>query len=113
MSLRLVVLAADQGDEAIELQAGKLYHQGVGTAANFVEAARFFRLAVEQGNRVAHNLHDALAINGGVEPQDVDQHKRLFISSVESGHPKAQLSAVQMLLSGEGDLAADVEEAVR
>jgi TPR repeat protein len=50
LSLRLVVLAADQGDEAIQLQAGKLYHQGVGTAANFVEAARFFRLAVEMHN---------------------------------------------------------------
>ena len=111
--LRLVALAADQGDEAMQLQAAKLYHQGVGTEANSVEAARYYRLAMEQGNRSAHYLHAVLTMNGGVEPTDVEEYQRLFISSVDGGHPKAQLSAAQMLLRGEGDLTADKNEAVR
>ena len=41
---------ADGGDAAAQVQLGFMYAEGLGVAQDYLEAVRWTRLAVEQGN---------------------------------------------------------------
>ena len=112
-----MLLAADQNSEKAQLSVAEYYRLGVGGDANFVEAARYCRLAMYQGNKEAHYLYAVITLNDGNDvavdtPADKEQKNRLLIRGAECGHPKVQLIVANMLCNGDG-IAVDKEEAAR
>jgi len=53
-AVRLLRPLAERGDAAAQFQLGVMYDNGIGVRQNHAEAAKWYRLAAEQGNVAAH-----------------------------------------------------------
>ena len=54
-ALRLYRPLAEQGDAGAQFNLGQMYGRGQGVAQNYYEAAKWFRLAADQGVGVAES----------------------------------------------------------
>jgi TPR repeat protein len=68
---------------------GQFYRQGNGVPQDNTEAARWFRLAADQGEATAQGNLGALYHAGIGVPQDNAEAARWFRLAADQGHPNA------------------------
>ncbi len=75
---------ADQGDAIAESNLGIMYAKGQGVPKDYAEAAKWFRLAADQGDAAQSNL-GAMYANGHGVPQDYVQ-AHMWLNVAASGY---------------------------
>jgi TPR repeat protein len=90
----------------------KCYHEGWGVAQDHAEAARWYRLAVEQGHAAAQNNFGIMFAKGQGVAQDHAEAARLYRLAAAQGHAGAQFNLGVSFANGEG-VAQDEADAVR
>ena len=86
-----------------------MYDTGRGVPQNDAEAARWYRMAAEQGNAKAQlNLGQMYNIGKGV-PKDVVETARLFRLAAEQGNARAQFRLGLLYGLGQGVPKDDVQ----
>ena len=93
----------EQDDAAAQNNLGTFYFMGAGgVTQDKIEAARWYRLAAEQGHASAQfNLGSMYDIGDGV-PQDDSETLHWFRLAAEQGHPTAQYNVGVMYDNGRG-----------
>ena len=110
-SFRIVSRQALEGASVAQHFLGWLYHKGIGTAQNDVQAAIWWRNAAEQGLPEAQQgLGWAYANGKGVE-EDVAEAYRWYRRAAEAGDETAQqgLTETAQRLTAEQLLALEAE----
>ena len=94
---------AEEGWAFAQYRLAQEYNFGNdGVPEDHVEAARWYRLAAEQGHRSAqHSLGYMYDIGKGV-PQDAAEAVRWYRLAAEQGRPEAQLTLGDMYSGGRG-----------
>jgi TPR repeat protein len=77
------------GDSAAQLSLGETYRLGLGVDQNYVEALRFYKLAV-------------LFENGQGVPRDAKEAALWYKKAAEQGHPDASFNLVVLYMNGVG-----------
>lgn len=94
--------AADAGHGGSRAMLGMLYENGLGVPKSDEQAAKWYRLAVEQDQTVAlFNLAIMYDEGRGV-PQDAVRARALSHRAAELGYPPAQVSMAERYLDGRG-----------
>jgi clan AA aspartic protease (TIGR02281 family) len=99
---------ADQGDAAAQIKIGGLYAK----AGNYFEAARYFKLAADQGRPEAQSRLAGLNCFGLGMPKNVAECVRLYRLAADGGDTQAQVNLAARNLMGDG-IPANYGEAVR
>ncbi|ESQ87172.1 hypothetical protein ABAC460_20590 [Asticcacaulis sp. AC460] len=102
-AIAMLETAADQGELIAQLTLGRIiYYLGVGATVDQVKAAKYLRLAVDQGDTSAMgDLGEYyMAGLGGVE-KDTTEGLRLIKASADGGNHRAQYLYGLMLLQGQ------------
>jgi TPR repeat protein len=78
-----------------------MYADGQGVAQDYVEAARWYRKAADQGNALAEfDLAEKYNVGQGV-PQDYAEASRWFLKAAEHGSAAAQFTLGMMYAKGQ------------
>lgn len=99
---------ADKGDAAVQYKVGLLYFE----SRNLFEAARYFKLAADQGNADAQFRLAALHCSGMGVPKNLDECMRLNRLAADAGVTKAEVYLATRYLMGDG-IPQNHPEAVR
>ena len=88
--IRALVERALAGDAAAQFDLAFAYDRGRGVEQNLAEAAKWYRMAAEQGLAQAqHNLGVMYALGDGL-PVDLEQAVRWYLLAANQGHGDAQ-----------------------
>ena len=110
-TVRLLRLAAEQGDADAQLQLGRTYASGIGVPQDDAVGVRWIRLAAEQGHADAQlALGAAYSLGRGVL-RDEAEAVRWRRRAAEQGHVGAYLSLGFAYSEGQGVLKDKVEAA--
>jgi TPR repeat protein len=114
-SIRLLKLAADQGDARAQFNLGYLYEEGRGGLPNDDrEAARLYKLAADQGNAGGQNNLGFLYEQGrGGLPKNDREAARLYKLAADRGNAYGQANLGYFYEQGRGGLPKDDSEAAR
>ena len=97
-------LRDDPKDAAAMALIGEIYAQGLAVKRNPTEAAKWDRLASEQGNREATFSYGLALLEGDGVPQDKAKAKVLFEKAAAQGHPGALYNLGVLAIEGEGKI---------
>jgi hypothetical protein len=100
------------GDAAAQYNLGLMYDNGRGVPQDYAEAARWYRLAAEQGHPVAQYNLGFMYVDGSGVPQDDAEAVRWFRLAADQGDADAQVNLGSMYANGSG-VPQDDAEAVR
>ena len=95
LNIAETIKAADGGDAQAQYDIGFLYSKGIegGIEKDEVKAAKYYRMAAEQGFMLAqHNLGCCYATGRGVE-RNYAEAQKWFVKAAEQGDPSAQFNA--------------------
>ena len=81
---------------------GVSYERGAGVPQDSVEAAKWYRLAAEQGNASAQFILGSLHLGGRHVPQDYDKAVKWLRLAAEQGYAIAQVVLGSLYLKGVG-----------
>ena len=98
---------ANAGDAIAQNYLGLMYAQG--EAKDYAEAAKWYRLAAEQGHASAQYHLGVMYSNGTGVPEDVVEALKWYHKSAERGHVSAQLRLASVYARGIGVPEDDVE----
>jgi len=97
---------AEQGDADLQLMLGDMYYTGTGgyylLPVDYAEAARWYRLAAEQGLAEAQSGLGHIYSDGEGVPEDDAEAARWYRLAAEQGFAEAQNNLGRMYSSGEG-----------
>ena len=93
-------------DAANHVALGNLYKEGAVVEQDYGEAARWFRLAAQQGNDAARFNLGVLYKKGQGVPQDDTEAARWYRQAAERGYAKAQNNLGYMHATGSGVVQA-------
>lgn len=94
---------ADSGDPVAQYSLGKLFERGGGAVRqDFAQAARWYRVAAEQGIAAAQNNLALMHAQGRGLPRDVGQAIELWLAAATQNHPMAQYNLGLAFFRGEG-----------
>jgi TPR repeat protein len=88
-----------------------MYYEGEGVPQDYAEAARWYRLAAEQGNADAQDILGLMYANGAGVAEDAAEALRWWREAAEQGHALAQTKVAWVLL--EQGLPDEAIEAAR
>jgi uncharacterized protein len=108
-ALSYLLPCARAGNPAAQYIMGVVYDVGEGVPQNHSEAARWYRLAADQGVALAQANLGAMYFFGLGVVQDDAEAARWLRSAAEQGIPKAQLHLGAMYADGRGVPQDDVQ----
>jgi TPR repeat protein len=111
-ALKECVPLAKKGIIGAQNVLGTMYENGQGVPQNYKEAARWYRLAADQGDGPAQSNLGTLYFTGRGVPQDFREAMRWFRLAADQGRALAQWSLGTMYRTGEG-APQDYAEAMR
>ena len=82
---------AEKDDAPSQTMMGSLFMIGSGVPQNYVEAAKWFRLAADQGFPAAQTNLSGMYLNGWGVEKNIDMRIKLQIRAAEQGFAKAQV----------------------
>lgn len=91
----------DRHDGAALALIGEIYAQGLAVRRDPVEAARWYRLAAEQGNREAAFAYGMALLKGEGVPKDRDAAKAMLEQAAAGDHPGALYNLGVMAVEGQ------------
>jgi len=97
-ALNLALPRAREGDAAAQTLAAEIYSRGLGVRQNMQEAAKWYKLAAEQGVPEAQFQYALMLIDGEFVDKDGDQAFALMEDAANAGNALAQFNYAQMLL---------------
>ena len=103
---------AFRGDAAAQMKLGDVYANGHGVPQDYGEAARWYRLAADQGYAAAQIALGLVYYIGLGVPKDDEEAARWYRLAAEQGDAKAQRRLGDMYSSGRG-VPQDYGEAAR
>lgn len=105
---------AEAGDASAQYELGDRYTSAEGVSQNFVEAAKWFRLAAEQGHARAQHRLGILYADGDLlrVGKDAVEAAKWFRRAADQGIDEAQYNLGAMYARGEG-VPKDPDEAVK
>ncbi len=101
-AVKLIRLAAEQGDADAQINLGGMYFNGQGVPKDDTEAAKWTRLSAEQGNASAQVHLGWMVLKGTGIPKDETEGVRWITLSAEQGKPGAQYSLAWLYHEGWG-----------
>ena len=105
-SLRLSLLRkqAERGDATAQCLLGEDYYEGQGVPQDYTEAAKWFRLAAEQGHAMAQNNLGVMYDygSGAGVPQDSKETVKWYRRAAEQGNAGAQYGLGLAYCEGRG-----------
>jgi TPR repeat protein len=106
--------AAEGGYGPAQLTLGKMYLTGSsGVPIDAEEGARWFRMAMEGGDREAELAYATMLATGNGVPRDDEAARAIFERAAERGDPGAQWSLGVLHEEGRGGLVKDLREAMK
>lgn len=111
LAMRLSLGLADEGEPMAFSILGLMHASGQGVPQNFTEAARWYRLAAEQGVAVSQASLAGLYFEGKGVPRDVAEAIRLYRLAAEQGDASAQFNLASIYEGGRG-VNPDYTEAI-
>ena len=99
-------------DAAAQYQLGRIYDTGKGVPKDHSEAARWYRMAAEQGNVAAQYDLGVMYSHGQGVPEDQNEAAHWFKIAVDQGHTEAKFELSDMYENGRG-VPKDHIEALR
>ena len=105
-------VSTDPRDAAAMTLIGEIYRDGVSVKRDFAEAARWYRLAANLGNRAAQ-FQLGMMLLRGAEGVEIDRAgaKALLEQAAAQGHAGALYNLAIIALEGEGDSKPDFARA--
>jgi TPR repeat protein len=103
---------AEAGDAAAQNAMGDLYAHGTGVKQDYKEAARWYRLAADQGLPVAEANLAGLYAAGATGKTDTEEAVKWYRRAADHGSTDAQYTLAQLLSRGLG-VKRDIREALR
>jgi Sel1 repeat-containing protein/zinc ribbon protein len=100
---------ADGGDSRAQNLLGEMYSKGTGAPQDYKEAAKWYRLAANQGLASAQNHLGELYEAGQGVPHDEAEAARWYQGAAEKGFVVAQYGLAVMYASGRGVKLNDAE----
>ena len=106
---------AEHGDQHDQFKLGYLYHKGIGVEQDFEKAAKWYRLAADQGNAVAWENLGQLYGDGKGVPLDYDQEISCYKKalSLDPDHAHVMNTYAWMLATCEDESFRNYPEAVK
>jgi uncharacterized protein len=95
-------IAANPDDAAAMTLIGELYSQGLGVRRDQAEAARWYTLGNDHGDRQAAFRLGLAKLTGEGTPKDPDGAKKLFEKAAAEGHPGALYNLGVMAIENNG-----------
>lgn len=99
---------ANQGDANAQYRVGVLYAE----RKDLIEAARYYKMAADQGHAEARSRLASLTCNGLGVPKNMDECVRLYRLAADAGVTQAQVSLGARYLMGDG-IPPNHDEAAR
>jgi TPR repeat protein len=93
---------AESGDPWYQTELALMYHNGQGLEKDYTEAARWYRLAAEQGFSKAQANLGVLYAEGLGVVRDFSQAAQLFLAAAEQGSTMAQHNLGLLFSRGDG-----------
>lgn len=91
---------------------GKHYHYGLGTEIDYIQAAKFFKIAADQGNQFAQYSLGKLFLDGKEDlAPNTQQAVKWLTLSADQGNQFAQYSLGKLYYYGKGPIAPNAEKA--
>lgn len=100
-ALRLLIIAAESGDAAAQIQLGDACLEGDGAPKDLAQAFRWFESSAKQGHAEAQCRLGYMIVTGTGVPKNIRMARRWFRAAAKQGHSGAQLNLGMMYLSGE------------
>jgi hypothetical protein len=91
-ALRELLPLAKRGSGEAQAILGNMYHEAQGFSRDYIEAARWYRMASDQGHPSAQVNLATMYYEGQGVPQDYVEAARRFRLAAELGDPKAQFN---------------------
>ena len=105
-----LIAAANAGDSRAQYLLAERYRIGdEWTAQDYVEAARWYRRAAEQGHPAAQNDYGSICLNGMGVLKDAAEAARWYRKAAEQGLAMAQFHYALRCLHGDGVERDDTE----
>jgi TPR repeat protein len=101
-NLKATQAKAEKGDPDAQYQLGTMYAGGQGATNDFVAAAKWFRLAADQGLAIAQNNLGGLYFSGRGVPQDFEESAKWYQKAASQGFIPAQMFLGWMYSTGKG-----------
>lgn len=102
-AVRMLRLAAKQGQPAAQYRLGKMYESGLGVKANLTEARKWIAKAADGGNRIAmHDLGHYLATGADGSPPDINKAVSWFQQAADRGVLDSQFNLGVLYHQGSG-----------
>ena len=99
-------------DAETQFKWGQAYSKGDGVPKNYPEAAKWYRMAAEQGDALAQNNLAELYFDGKGVKQDYVEAVKWFRKAAEQGLSYSQVSMGWVYMNGLGGLPIDYQQAV-
>jgi TPR repeat protein len=106
-------LAANPDDAAAMTLIGELYAQGLGAPRDLTEAAHWYKLGSDHGDRQATFALGLAKLTGAGTPKDRDGATTLFAKAAAQGHPGALYNLGIMAIENDKGVAPDFISAAK
>jgi TPR repeat protein len=90
------------GDPEKQFTLGKVYYEGAGVRQDYAEAAKWFRLAADQGSVESQHMLGVMYDQGDGMPQDFSKAISWYRQAANQGFAPAQYDLGKQYLNGEG-----------
>ena len=97
-AFNLALPRANDGDAAAQTLIAELYEKGLGVARDTKEAAAWYEIAANSGNREAQFAYGLKLLKGIDVPQDVERGHEMMAVASDAGHPIAMFNRAQQLI---------------
>ena len=105
-------MAAAQGDADAQFALGNMYEEGRGVEKNYVDAAKYYKLAADRGYADAQFALGNMYEDGrGVDMKDEVEAARLYNLAANQFHAGAHFALGKMYDDGRGGFEKNVNEA--
>lgn len=94
----LALPRAKAGDAAAQTLIAELYDKGLGIARDTKEAAAWYGIAANSGNREAQFSYAMKLLAGKDLPQDRPKARKLMQTAADAGHPLAMYNFANMII---------------
>jgi TPR repeat protein len=101
-NLKATKAKAAKGDRDAQYRFGVMHADGQGATNDFVQAAKWFRLAADQGLAIAQNNLGGLYFTGRGVPQDFQEAAKWYQKAASQGFIPAQMFLGWMYSTGNG-----------
>ncbi|MEM9331997.1 MAG: tetratricopeptide repeat protein [Pseudomonadota bacterium] len=91
-AFQLALPEAQAGDDAAQTLIAELYERGLGIAQDQKEAARWYEIAANSGNREAQFAYGLKLLEGTNLEKDVERGLEMMKAAAEAGHPTAMFN---------------------